>query len=660
MAPSISAFRPTPRPSPYAGLATCPRRCRSSCGKADYTVTLQRDILRLDAQVVTVATTVASQNAANAVAVVTAASVDEVPAPTIENSLEGKVPGAIIESNNGGAPGGGLEIQVRGITSIYGNAEPLYVIDGVIVNNQTIDAGENAINRSGGGVSSTGQTNVAGAPSPEDNGVNRIADINPDDIENIQILKGASASAIYGSKASAGVIIITTKRGTTGRAKWDVSGQVGHYSSANTYPFRQFPTLASAQSWYNNDIKGLFDAKTGRDTGAAVAANNAFIAGIYSPSNYQVALRQRSGIVPGKRERQRHAQPDSVLPLRPVEVRQRDDAQHGLQQAVLPHLRHQQVRAGALDHWEWQLHPRPPRRGISGNDNIGISPYDVFSYTPQFMNLNHVSPDGVWPTNPFGTANPFADAVDISTPQEVSRFIGSGSVQWTPWKTDHQSLQFNAVEGADPTGYSSLLYAPPTLQVEQQIATGLPGASVSNDATINYFNYSRSTWCTTTPGSRGWTRRPPSGSRANAQSIQSVTIGYSTLAGVNAPTVRAVHQNNFYFATAEKDQSLYAQEQILTLDSRLSVTAGVTAEKSTLNSTFDKFSPTASGGFKPDAHTVTHDFSPQSGDLANPVNGAIGTEAVLNDFLADVDTVNDLRFKAKFIHNPNPVQQQAV
>ena len=67
-----------------------------------------------------------------------------------------------------------------------------------------------------------------------------------------------------------------------------------------------------------------------------------------------------------------------------------------------------------------------------------------------------------------------------------------------------------------------------------------------------------------------------------------VTIGYSTLAGVNAPTVGAV-QNNFYFATAEKDQSLYGQEQIITLDSRLSLTAGVTAEKSTLDGDIGKF-----------------------------------------------------------------------
>jgi len=77
-------------------------------GRTDYTIALQRDVLRLETQVVTgVATTVASQNAANAVAVVTTAEVNQVPSPTLENSLEGKVPGAVIEENNGGAPGGG-------------------------------------------------------------------------------------------------------------------------------------------------------------------------------------------------------------------------------------------------------------------------------------------------------------------------------------------------------------------------------------------------------------------------------------------------------------------------------------------------------------------------------------------------------------------------
>jgi hypothetical protein len=76
------------------------------------------------------------------------------------------------------------------------------------------------------------------------------------------------------------------------------------------------------------------------------------------------------------------------------------------------------------------------------------------------------------------------------------------------------------------------------------------------------------------------------------------------------------------------------------------------------DSTGGVLAPTVTGGFKPDAHTVMHDYSAASGDLINPVFNNIGTEAVLNDFLADVDTAHDLRFKAKFIHNPNPVQQQ--
>ncbi len=253
-------------------------------GKTDYTISLTKDVLRLETQVVTgVATSVASQNAANAVAVVTTQEVNQVPAPTLENSLEGKIPGAVIESNNSGAPGGGIEIQVRGVTSIFGNTEPLYVVDGVIADNETVNADENAINGSGGGQTSTGQF-VSGAPSMEDNAPNRMADINPDDIESIEVLKGASASAIYGSKASAGVVVITTKRGTSGKARWTVNGQVGHFDLANTVRDRTFPTLASAQSWYIED-------KTHDTAPAKVAADNAFIAGIYGGNqDYQTQL----------------------------------------------------------------------------------------------------------------------------------------------------------------------------------------------------------------------------------------------------------------------------------------------------------------------------------------------------------------------------------
>ncbi len=190
-------------------------------GKTEYTIALQKDVLRLEAQVVTgVATTVSSQNAANAVSVVNVNEVSQVPSPTMENSLEGKIPSAVVENLNGGAPGGGVQVQIRGVTTINANAEPLYVIDGVIINNQTVDEDQNAISRAGG-TSPSGVSATGGAPSTEDNGVNRIADINPDDIESVEVLKGASASAIYGSKASAGVVVITTKRGTTREAQVD-------------------------------------------------------------------------------------------------------------------------------------------------------------------------------------------------------------------------------------------------------------------------------------------------------------------------------------------------------------------------------------------------------------------------------------------------------
>src|SRR6202007_1174266 len=112
----------------------------------DVTVELTKDPLKLETQVVTgVATSISSRNAANAVAVVNSDQINEVPAPTLETALQSKIPGATIEQNNGGAPGGGLQIQIRGITSIEADASPLYVVDGVIVNNQTVNSGLDAI-----------------------------------------------------------------------------------------------------------------------------------------------------------------------------------------------------------------------------------------------------------------------------------------------------------------------------------------------------------------------------------------------------------------------------------------------------------------------------------------------------------------------------------
>ncbi len=105
---------------------------------------------------------------------------------TIEQAIQGRTPGVYITQNSG-QPGGGISVNIRGISTINGNTEPLYVIDGVFI-------------RGGGTASSS----------------NPLAGINPNDIEDMQILQGPSATAIYGSQATNGVILITTKRGKAG------------------------------------------------------------------------------------------------------------------------------------------------------------------------------------------------------------------------------------------------------------------------------------------------------------------------------------------------------------------------------------------------------------------------------------------------------------
>ena len=196
-------------------------------------IRLEKDVLELERQVITGTTTsISSINAANAIATVTGDQLNKVATPTIENALQGKIPGAVI-SQNSGAPGGGMQVQLRGVTSINANSSPLYVIDGIIVSNTAINNGLNSITTAGAGVTNS-----------QDQAVNRIADLNPADIENIEVLKGASAGAIYGSLASNGVIVITTRKGVSGRPSGSVTQRFGQFTLARKLGLRCFGSAA--------------------------------------------------------------------------------------------------------------------------------------------------------------------------------------------------------------------------------------------------------------------------------------------------------------------------------------------------------------------------------------------------------------------------------
>ena len=172
-------------------------------GRSEIDVTLESDVSTLDEVVVIGYGTMKRSDVTGAMVSVSSESIEESVPTTIDQVLQGRAAGVQIQQNSG-APGASSSIRIRGISSISGSNEPIFVIDGVIVD------------------SNTGQT-----------GQNAFASINPSDIASIDILKDASATAIYGSRAANGVIQITTKRGQAGEMRINFDTYVG---------FQELPT----------------------------------------------------------------------------------------------------------------------------------------------------------------------------------------------------------------------------------------------------------------------------------------------------------------------------------------------------------------------------------------------------------------------------------
>jgi len=125
------------------------------------------------------------------IAQVNAKDIENFPAPSFESAIQGKAPGVVVSSGSGKL-GQAIQINIRGTSSISASSQPLYVIDGLPV------------------------TSVSVSDNTNDD-TNPLADINPNDIESVEVLKDASAAAIYGARAGNGVVLITTKKGRTGQ-----------------------------------------------------------------------------------------------------------------------------------------------------------------------------------------------------------------------------------------------------------------------------------------------------------------------------------------------------------------------------------------------------------------------------------------------------------
>ncbi|MFI5128665.1 MAG: SusC/RagA family TonB-linked outer membrane protein [Chitinophagales bacterium] len=158
------------------------------------------------------------------------------------NSLQGRVAGLTITPSTGQA-GASSQIVLRGYNSLTGNNQPLFVVDGIILDNTTINETSN------GG---TGIGLASDLPNRNNDYTNRIADLNPSDIETITVLKGPEATALYGSQASSGAIVITTKKAATGSDGWKVG-----VNYDNSFRIKEMTRTAPLNNDYGIGTNGI-------------------------------------------------------------------------------------------------------------------------------------------------------------------------------------------------------------------------------------------------------------------------------------------------------------------------------------------------------------------------------------------------------------------
>lgn len=533
-----------------------------SGGTTDFRVVLVEDALNLEGIVVTgQATSVARRNLANSVASVSAEQIQDAPtAASLENYLQGKVPGAYIESNSG-APGGGIQVRLRGVSTINGELEPLYVIDGVIMSNVSIPNALNQISLSGGGSNGSNQ----------DDAVNRIVDLNPQDIERVEILKGASAAALYGSRAANGVVIITTRRGESGARRVNVTQRVGTFDLANKFEFRQ---------WTRQDAldAGLVDGSNVDDYFAASGeALNAYDMEELLSGENDVSLETLVSVSGGTRDTRYFlsgAWKDDAGIIRNTGF-QRGSIRLNLDQTFGNGL-----RAGITTN----LVRSKAQRGLTNNDNSGTSFFMVFPFTPNFVDLQQ-QPDGTFPRNPYERSNPFQTAELFQNDETVWRLMSAANIEADLFDDDRGSLRFLSNAGVDYFNQKNVLFAPPELQFEPN--DGLAGTSSLGNSTNRNVTFSANlvygrdgdTYSSTTTVGLQYGDRELDIARTLAQGLtagqQNINVGVQT----------TVNQ----FRSRVKDMGFFAQEEVLMMDDRLLLSAGIRADRSSVNGDPDEY-----------------------------------------------------------------------
>jgi TonB-linked SusC/RagA family outer membrane protein len=496
---------------------------------------------------------IVKQNLANGASSINGEDLNRVSAPTLDSAMEGKVSGANLQYNSG-APGGGAQLRLRGVSTINGQSSPLYVIDGIIVSNVAIPSGANALTGAAAG----------GSTSNQDNPVNRISDINPNDIENVEILKGAAAAALYGSKAANGVVIITTKHGRGGKSQVTATQRVGFSTVSNTLGSRTFTSASEVADTFKNNPDAiaafnqgktfdheaeLIQTKLARET-VVSATGGTEKAGYFG----SVLLRDEPGVL----------------------INTDYSKQSGRLGAYWDFANRLRVSATAN-----VIHTSADR-GLTNNDNTGISTYVVLSSTPSFFDLNRGS-NGLFPVNPFvgSGANPLQTQQLLVDNEDVWRVLSATNASLKVIDDKHQTLTIQGGFGFDRFHQVNTLFSPPELNYEG--ADGLLGTSIDGETYNLNANVGLAAIYTYEPENEKWKSATSVGLTYETVDLANdVVVAQNLTAGqqnVGSGTAISVQQQRL----RTHDQGFYVQEEVAALDKKLSLLAGLLAERSSLN-----------------------------------------------------------------------------
>ncbi|WP_343669306.1 SusC/RagA family TonB-linked outer membrane protein [Chitinophaga sp.] len=561
----------------YTGYKT--QTIRLTSNQAVLNLTLEEDLAHLDEVVVTgAATSIKRSNLANAVATISANQLSGVaPAQTFDAALSGKVPGALVSANSG-APGGGFTVKLRGITSVFGNSQPLYVVDGIFFNNSSIPAGLNDV---------TGAA-TAGNPNNQDNPSSRIADLNPTDIENIEILKGASAAAMYGAKAAAGVVIITTKKGKSGKTKVSLNQELGFVKVRHLMGVRQFTAETAA------DLAGSADntdpAVIARREAYKTQFNDARSAG--KIFDYEKEMFGHTGQVLNTNLSISGGGDKTTFYLS-GNRRQEDGIVKGtgyFNNSVRLNIDHKlsdRVSFGVTTNYIYSSSDR----GLTNNDNNGVSYGVALSSTPDFVDL-HPNALGEYPRNPFAASNPLETRDKMINNETTNRFVGGGNLEVHLQQSEHSHTRFIGRGGVDYFNYKTMALFPRDLQFEENSNQGHSIQGNTNNINTNLGGFLANTF---TPVPAISLTSTVGATLETGYMDNIVTVATNIVAGQSNVDASA-NTTTRQFRSKYRDNGIFIQEDLSLIDA-VTLSGGVRFDRSTNNGDYKKYYVFPKGAF---------------------------------------------------------------